>query len=333
MLSVKLNHFKEQYNDIVLKEDTVQWQLSDPIFFFNGKQCSRRPDPYIGIINDAVKYSHMYKSFTSKFSFSPTDLPQCTFECYKLNSYEVPAIEKQLESVLRQLLQRGSENRASHEYVVSQEAALTFKLSMTHVELKEFLSNLSAFLKGHYKDTAVFLEPFQKQLILHSFLFIASIKCPESLIKLLQEVKVIFDMTYVSDDSLKVFQQKSPVFLIPRRHGKTWIVTAIISMMLASIDNIHIGYVAHQKHVSLSVFMEISNILLKLFPQNNIDIKKENGVIIFTRPGRRPSTLMCATCFNKNVSISVLFFYTILHQCVNANLNASLDSKLWNLQK
>lgn len=109
-------------------------------------------------------------------------------------------------------------------------------------------------------------------------------------------------------DTIQTYKQKSSIFLIPRRHGKTWIVVAIISMLLTSVGDVHVGYVAHQKHVANSVFTEIINTLYKWFPSKNIQIKKEHGTIIYRNEEGKCSTLMCATCFNKNVRFSSLKF-------------------------
>lgn len=169
-------------------------------------------------------------------------------------------------------------------------------------ELKQFLINLSAFLNGYYRPSSVNIEPFQKQLILQTFFFIVSIKIPDATESMLNYFKSLFGIDFIDPQQLHTYKQKASVFLIPRRHGKTWIVVAIISMLLAYVENIHIGYVAHQKHVANSVFMEIIQTLLKFCPARNIEIKKENGTITYTQDGKISSTLMCATCFNKNVS-------------------------------
>nr|AAF19294.1 29 [Murid gammaherpesvirus 4] len=300
-IASKKSYFEAVYRSTVSSHSEEFWKSDDPVYFTQyKKQCNRLPNAYLGTLHSASKYSENFRHYVATFSNSPLDFPQSVFNERNPCEYSVPYLDSALQCSAKTLVGCSVSTTERNEYEVCKEATRCFKDAMSHKVLKVFLSNLSWFLKGHYKSKQAFLEPFQKQLILHSFMFVASIKCPETTTKLFDEFKFLLDMLYFDNTDLLTFLQKSPAFLIPRRHGKTWIVTAIISMLLTSVDDLHIGYVAHQKHVSLAVFLEISNILLAWFPRKNIDIKKENGVILYSHPGKKSSTLMCATCFNKN---------------------------------
>lgn len=175
-----------------------------------------------------------------------------------------------------------------------------------YLELDTFLTNLAQFINGVYTNKPCKIEPFQKQIILHSFFFIVSIKAPAYTNMMFQKFQYKFGIEDMDIQKLNTFKQKASVFLIPRRHGKTWIVVAIISILISTVGHIHIGYVAHQKHVAMSVFNDISDTLFRHFETKNIEINKENSTITFKHNNKAASTVMCATCFNKNVSLNFL---------------------------
>lgn len=172
-------------------------------------------------------------------------------------------------------------------------------------EIKQFIFNLSSYLNGVHSEKSSHIEPFQKQLILHTLCFVMSIKCVEYVDSYLDIFKIYFGLNDVRSDVISIFKQRASVFIIPRRHGKTWIISAILSILLLTVDDIHVGYVAHQKHVVSVVFEDIRNSVVRLCPNADawLDVRKENSTITIKKPGCRGSMLMCATCFNKNVSI------------------------------
>ncbi|AAK38232.1 ORF24 [callitrichine gammaherpesvirus 3] len=183
----------------------------------------------------------------------------------------------------------------------------------TFKEMRQFVSELCLFLDGQYRCKKARLEPFQKQVVLHSFYFLVSIKSVELADTMFNLFQDLFGLGGMSLANLKTFKQKASVFLIPRRHGKTWIIVAIISLILASMSNVQIGYVAHQKHVAMAVFAEIIETLNRGFDTRCVEINKETSTITFHHPGKQSSSVMCATCFNKNVSIKAS-----IHACHKA---------------
>ncbi len=144
--------------------------------------------------------------------------------------------------------------------------------------------------------------------MLHSFYFLISIKSLEITDTMFDIFQSAFGLEEMTLEKLHIFKQKASVFLIPRRHGKTWIVVAIISLILSNLSNVQIGYVAHQKHVASAVFTEIIDTLTKSFDSKRVEVNKETSTITFRHSGKISSTVMCATCFNKNVrpDVSVL---------------------------
>lgn len=305
----------ENYKKQLAKDeaDTVKWNCSNPAIITKKSKSERMAHPHIGIISRTNLYSSVLNSYCRAFNpvFKDKVNPSIGTEReIKLRSSKLTNdLTKQVRSLCSSFDFHDSE--AIVEFRSSVLTQDTSRGCPIFQELNQFIINLSSFLNGCYSTKSHTIEPFQKQLILHTFYFLISIKSPESTNRLFEVFKDYFGLFDMNQDMLQTFKQKSSVYLIPRRHGKTWIVVAIISMLISTVENIHIGYVAHQKHVANSVFTEIINTLYRWFPAKNIYIKKENGTIIFTNEGKRPSTLMCATCFNKNVS--KLFLRSDIH--------------------
>lgn len=285
-----------------------EWSLwEDPCTIHTGSKSERIAHPLIGILPGINLYSSVLNAYCERHNPDIKSAPQPSLGNRRDLSGMSHSLNESLTSEVKSLCCGMKTSPGNTEATIEFRSALmTYRALTTRpevTELRQFLVNLSAFLNNCYNERSHTIEPFQKQLILHTFYFVASIKAPDMSDKLFEIFKEYFDLSGASIHTLQTFKQKSSVFLIPRRHGKTWIVVAIISILLTTIDNIHIGYVAHQKHVANSVFLEIVNTLLKWFPLHQIEIKKEHGVIIFRHGrGRRVSSLMCATCFNKNVS-------------------------------
>nr|BEG23104.1 DNA packaging terminase subunit 1 [Macronycteris gammaherpesvirus 1] len=301
------NYKKTQESDT---NEKLCWENDRPAIVTQSGKSERMAHPYIGIISRTNMYSSILDSYCRAANLVYKDNLVPTIGPVRNIGSKLPIITEELSKEVKNLCSTLSSPNPEaliefRSAVLSQTASRGCPIFQ---ELNQFILNLSSFLNGCYSVKSHNIEPFQKQLILHTFYFLISIKAPETSNKLFETFKIYFDLFDMNQEALQTFKQKSSVYLIPRRHGKTWIVVAIISILLSTVENIHIGYVAHQKHVANSVFTEIVNTLYRWFPPKNIYMKKEDGTVIFTSDGRRPSTLMCATCFNKNVS-----FFSIFH--------------------
>lgn len=270
-------------------------------------KSDRTANAYLGVIPGANLYSSCLDAYCASCNpwYADSVAPQLGTP-RRVQKRASDRLTPNLETALNQL---GCILYASPDATMEFEAAVetytTLRRNPIFCDLRQFLVNLSAFLNGCYSKSTT-IEPFQQQLILHTFYFLISIKAPENTDQYFEIFKEYFGLFGVNRATLNTFRQKSSVFLIPRRHGKTWIVVAIVSTLLSSVEGLHVGYVAHQKHVASAVFSEVINTLCRWFPSRSVDVKKESGTVVFRTEGRRPSTLMCATCFNKNVRLDVL---------------------------
>ncbi|AJE29676.1 ORF29A [macacine gammaherpesvirus 12] len=291
---------------VVADSGRENWFCQPPVIISGNDKSERMAHPCLGVIHSVNAYSSVLDDYLQTYRRLQEPMPPPTLGKPRNSSHAaLPRLTDKLANFLRLAcsgVQREGTQDQHMEYLSAQRTHETFLECPVYAELRQFLANLSSFLNGSYVSGVCCLEPFQQQLIMHTFYFIASIKAPEKTHQLFATFKQYFGLFETTDEVLQTFKQKASVFVIPRRHGKTWIVVAIISVLLASVENIHVGYVAHQKHVANAVFSEVIATLSRWFPAKNLNIKKENGTIVYVSPGRRPSSLMCATCFNKNVS-------------------------------
>nr|CAC84324.1 terminase [Saimiriine gammaherpesvirus 2] len=292
----------ENLSKVSSTQAETDWDVNTPTIITNTSKSERTAYSKIGVIPSVNLYSSTLTSFCKLYHPLTLNQTQPQTGTLRVLPHEKPLILQDLSSYVKSLTSQHVcyDTEANTEYNAAVQTQQTSMECPTYIELRQFVINLSSFLNGCYVKRSTHIEPFQLQLILHTFYFLISIKSPESTNRLFDIFKEYFGLKEMDSDMLQIFKQKASIFLIPRRHGKTWIVVAIISMLLTSVENIHVGYVAHQKHVANSVFTEIINTLQKWFPSRYIDIKKENGTIIYKSPDKKPSTLMCATCFNKN---------------------------------
>lgn len=278
----------------------------NPQFLADLPKSDRVAHPWIGIIRRAGIYSPNLNAFCHTATMFNRLLPDPYIGNRRTVSSRLASVSPHLAAALQDLLpQSPSVDPAA---VVEFSTAIDGEASVRNIpavkEIHQFIANLSAFLNKCYSPRSDRLEPFQKQLIAHTLYFLISIKVPELTNRLFVEFREYFGLFDTPIEKLQAFKQKTSVFLIPRRHGKTWIVVAIISTILLTLKNVSLGYVAHQKHVANSVFSEIINAVTHWGdPTAQLDIKKESGTISYSLDGEGKSTLMCATCFNKNVSL------------------------------
>lgn len=150
------------------------------------------------------------------------------------------------------------------------------------------------------KKTRVYLEPFQRNLLAHVMFFLATTKNPTMANRVTEYLTHAFNLHFLSTQSIDLFKQKATVFLVPRRHGKTWFTIPVICFLLKNIIGISIGYVAHQKHVSQYVLKEVEFRCRRLFSNRYAVENKDNVVSVDHRTAK--STALFASCFNTNVS-------------------------------
>nr|WMD91527.1 DNA packaging terminase subunit 1 [Equid alphaherpesvirus 1] len=143
------------------------------------------------------------------------------------------------------------------------------------------------------------LELFQKMILMHATYFIAAVILGDHADRIGAFLKMVFNTPEFSDATIRHFRQRATVFLVPRRHGKTWFLVPLIALALATFKGIKIGYTAHIRKATEPVFDEIGARLRQWFGNSPVDhVKGEN--ISFSFPDGSKSTIVFASSHNTN---------------------------------
>lgn len=149
------------------------------------------------------------------------------------------------------------------------------------------------------------LELFQKMILMHATYFLAAVLLGDHAEQVNTFLRLVFEIPLFSDAAVRHFRQRATVFLVPRRHGKTWFLVPLIALSLASFRGIKIGYTAHIRKATEPVFEEIDACLRGWFGSARVDHVK-GETISFSFPDGSRSTIVFASSHNTNVS--PLFF-------------------------
>ncbi|AKV40686.1 putative DNA packaging protein [Testudinid alphaherpesvirus 3] len=177
-------------------------------------------------------------------------------------------------------------------------------------QLTNFICKFRAFLSTSFRGidhTGVsnrkkaYLELFQKMILMHATYFTASIYMREHAEKTDSFLKNMFNNLYFTNNILKHFKQRTTVFLVPRRHGKTWFLVPLIAMLLSSFKGLKIGYTAHIRKATEPVFDEIERKLSAWYDSTRVDHVK-GETISFTFDDGTKSSIVFASSHNTNVS-------------------------------
>ncbi|QAU09816.1 DNA packaging terminase subunit 1 [Human alphaherpesvirus 1] len=143
------------------------------------------------------------------------------------------------------------------------------------------------------------LELFQKMILMHATYFLAAVLLGDHAEQVNTFLRLVFEIPLFSDAAVRHFRQRATVFLVPRRHGKTWFLVPLIALSLASFRGIKIGYTAHIRKATEPVFEEIDACLRGWFGSARVDHVK-GETISFSFPDGSRSTIVFASSHNTN---------------------------------
>lgn len=154
-----------------------------------------------------------------------------------------------------------------------------------------------------YRNREGRLELFQKMILMHATYFAACITLDdESTERMDQYLAAVFNTPLFSPPVLQHFKQRTCVFLVPRRHGKTWFLVPLISLLVSCFEGIRIGYTAHLRKATKPVFEEIYARLCRWYGEERVHRIKGETISFAFRNGAR-SSIIFASSQNTNVSI------------------------------
>ncbi|APZ76295.1 putative terminase [Murid herpesvirus 3] len=287
------NEIKQLYESMLWKYEKLHNPISTkfPDVGLNCKKRFKTIIPELGFVHSYNEYVYPLKIFCDK---------------YRNNIQEnYASLTTQLsENIMSLKFSRSQENRTAYEtHIKSHQELCQDKM---FIEIQNFILEFKKWIDGEFENKNIYLEPFQKNLLLHVILFIAVTRTPLLANHISNFLIQIFGINFMEESHINNLKQRTVVFLVPRRHGKTWFIIYLISFLLKNIHGISIGYVAHQKHVSLSVMKDIEFKCRRMFP--NIIITKQDNVVTLDHAHQK-STALFASCYNTHVSI---FKYLLL---------------------
>ena len=184
--------------------------------------------------------------------------------------------------------------------------------------------NLIKLYVGRNRNNTLRFESFQKRMIMQAVYFIAKIKCPRMEKDLTLVLNHIFDVTdFESIDQRSVVdsnQNKIAAAVVPRRHGKSFIVSIILASCLLSIRCVTLSYISPIFKLNSDKFDEVSSILREMnsLTEHAIDpqmivANKQTKTISVYHDGLKQaaSSLSFVCCHNENVSWASFFGYSL----------------------
>lgn len=277
---------KEKYESIIWKYSTVKTSsLRYPNVALKCKKRFKTLNTELGFIHAYNNYSFTLSEFCTSFK---------KIKCPKLS-----------ENFIYQCKKLKFKNADKNDFQQFEEQLSTqheFYRNSSFIQIENFLQDFRYWINGQFENdkTKMYLEPFQKTLLMHVIFFIAVTKLPNMANHITRYLTQTFDVNFFTESNITILKQKASVFLVPRRHGKTWFIVQIICFLLKNIYDINIGYVAHQKHVSQFVMKEVEFKCRRIFPYK--EISRQENVITVGHIAQK-STALFASCYNTHVSI------------------------------
>lgn len=307
-----VNELKELYESILWKYEKLHNPISTkfPDVSLNCKKRYKTIIPELGFVHTYNNYTHTLKHFCNKYRNNIIE---------NKTSLNIRFSEK----LMSLQFSKSKENKSSYEQHISSQRKIL--QDNYFIEIQNFLFDLKRWINGDFDNVRIYLEPFQKKLLLHVILFIAATRNPLLANQLSDFLIQIFNIDFLDEKSIQLLRQRTTVFLVPRRHGKTHIIVYLICFLLRNIHGISIGYVAHQKHVSLSVMKDVEFKCKRMFP--HILLTKQDNVITLNH-GNQKSTALFASCYNTHVSVyEFINLFKIGHERTINLLNSQSNFK------
>ncbi|QFU14588.1 DNA packaging terminase subunit 1 [Psittacid alphaherpesvirus 5] len=312
-----------------------------PAFAIDAPQRHQTCVPLVGTIHDSCAYSRIFMRASRDVLYRTTVNTLFHFSMKRNETNDLSRTDNRFtnyfcnKSLRTSLLTIAfaqytpSENRLYRTvYDGVMAAHRRFVTSSRFDQLSEFLSRFRTLIRTMHHDFSIreitttetlkrrkiqmdaskvpgTIELFQKMLLMHVTYFISEIILEEGSMERIETfLASVFNIQSFTASISRHFRQRATVFLVPRRHGKTWILVQLIALLVSSFEGIRIGYTAHLRKATEPVFEEIHARLCKWFGYKSVEhIKGET--IIFTFPGGGKSCVIFTSSQNTNVSIQI----------------------------
>lgn len=136
----------------------------------------------------------------------------------------------------------------------------------------------------------VSFQPFQNLMVMDFLFYLIQKTCPTEMDQVLHHCKKSLSLHNLTAEEIRTmkvrFSIKHSVYIIPRRHGKTSMFTALMAATVLFIDDIKIGYGCHRKRALKEAYKSTLDVIRNIMDcaqLEKIQIKKVTDESISAR--------------------------------------------------
>ncbi|AEZ51669.1 UL15 [Gallid alphaherpesvirus 2] len=288
--------------------------------------------PAIGILHNCCDSLGIYSAITTRMLYSSIacsefdelrrdSVPRCYPRITNAQAFLSPMMMRVANSIIFQEYDEMECAAHRNAYYSTMNSFISMRTSDAFKQLTVFISRFSKLLIASFRDVNKLddhtvkkraridapsydklhgtLELFQKMILMHATYFVTSVLLGDHAERAERLLRVAFDTPHFSDIVTRHFRQRATVFLVPRRHGKTWFLVPLIALAMSSFEGIRIGYTSHIRKAIEPVFEDIGDRLRRWFGAHRVDHVK-GETITFSFPSGLKSTVTFASSHNTN---------------------------------
>lgn len=170
--------------------------------------------------------------------------------------------------------------------------------------------------KTTFSKDGVAFQPFQNLLVMDFMFYLIQKICPTELDDIIHLCKRSLSLHHVTTEEIRAMKErfsiKHSVYIIPRRHGKTSMVTALMAATVLFIENIVIGYGCHRKGPLEEAFFAttkaVRNIRERFVELARLKVKTRAGKTIRAYNKQSASSILFISLQNDKVTFGVFSF-------------------------
>lgn len=334
-----LKRDRQNYNKSNYDTETPVTNSNDDIrvpflnFAISTPQRHQTMIPAVGALHNCCESSPIFSSISRQLLFTGFTKKQPTNQDTYLNISPDVYLSTNITKTIKEIIFLKYNNEITtsqkNSYYSVMNTFETLRSSDAFNQLISFIKNFNNLVQTSFKDIHIddtnqrpvkrskvevacygkthgTLELFQKMILMHATYFLAFIILGDHSDRITTFLKMVFNTPTFSESIIKHFRQRATVFLVPRRHGKTWFLVPLIALVMATFKGIKVGYTAHIRKATEPVFEEIGARLRQWFGTSRVEhVKGEN--ISFSFDDGSKSTIVFASSHNTNVSMNMFY--------------------------
>lgn len=165
-----------------------------------------------------------------------------------------------------------------------------------------------------FSKHGVAFQPFQNLVVMDFLFYLIQKSCPTEMDQILYLCKRPLSLHDVTTEEIRAmkerFSVKHSVYIIPRRHGKTSMFTALMAATVLFIDNIVIGYGCHRQRPLQEAYIgtanTVRNIRERCCELHGLKMKTRKGETIrtYNKESQSSSSILFLSLQNDKVLVT-----------------------------